>query len=199
MPTALPTLVLASTSRYRAKSLRRLQLLFESAAPNVDEAHRLGETPSLRATRLAQAKATALKSQFPHAVLIGSDQVAACDTEVFDKPGNQDNAVTMLMSQRGRCIEFHTAVCVHHAPSNTNIEHSDVTRVSVRSDLTQDDIVRYVAADQPLDCAGGFKVESLGIALFERVQTDDPTALIGLPLIGVAKALRTFGLSLIHI
>ena len=194
MPTPNPSLILASTSSYRADSLRRLNLSFEALAPQVDEAYLPAEIPSARAARLAQAKAKALGAQFPDSVLIGSDQVACCGEQMFDKPGSEKRAITMLESLRGEHIDFHTAVCVYQASSDRTIEHTDLTRVMVRSDLTNDEIVRYVQADFPIDCAGAFKVESLGISLFEHVHTDDPTALIGLPLIAVARALRTFGL-----
>lgn len=195
MPLSTPSVVLASTSRYRADSLRRLNLAFQSAAPLIDEAHLDSEPPGNRAARLANAKALALISQFPHSVLIGSDQVASCNDEVFDKPGSEERAVAMLMALRGHSVDFHTAVCVHHAQTGHSIEHTDLTRVQVRKDLTDKEIARYVQSDLPLDCAGAFKVETLGISLFTAVSTDDPTALIGLPLIAVARALREFGLN----
>jgi len=195
MPTKNPSLVLASTSRYRAESLSRLNIAFETAAPKIDEMHRPSEPPSCRAARLASAKAVELCTQFPHSILIGSDQVASHNDKVFDKPGSEERAVATLMTLRGLSIDFFTAVCVHHTRTGQSIKHTDLTRVQVRSDLTHEEIVRYVNADLPFDCAGAFKVEALGISLFTAVQTEDPTALIGLPLIAVAKALREFGLS----
>lgn len=196
-PTPHPSqqpLVLASTSRYRAESLRRLQLTFNTAAPMVDEAHLTGEPPERRAARLAKTKAQALSDQFPNSILIGSDQVASCRGEVFDKPGTMDKAVSTLKTLRGQSVDFHTAVCVYENQTGICLEHTDLTCVQVRADLTDDAITRYVQIDSPLDCAGAFKVETLGISLFDAVRTDDPTALIGLPLIALAKALRELGL-----
>jgi len=208
-PTAL---VLASTSRYRAELLGRLGLSFTSAAPQVDEAHRLNEPPAERAIRLAREKSVALAAQFPGAVLIGSDQVAALEgsiedtmdgpmngsmkaspVQLFDKPGTESNAIETLMSVRGKTVNFHTALCLHHPASDTSIEHTDITAVDVRMDLDEETITRYVKADNPLDCAGAFKVEALGIALFTAVRSEDPTALMGLPLIATANGLRSFG------
>ena len=186
-------LALASTSRYRADSLQRLNIPFSVAAPNVDERHVPAESPPDRAARLAKAKAQALTAEFPNTVLIGSDQVASCQGRVFDKPGNAEKAVQTLLSLRGESVDFHTAVCVYHSRTHEGIEHTDLTRVQVRADLTETDIIRYVQTDLPLDCAGAFKVETVGISLFDAVHTEDPTALIGLPLIAVAKALRAFG------
>jgi septum formation protein len=189
-------LILASTSRYRRELLQRLGIPFESAAPNVDEAHRSSELPADRATRLALAKAQALTNDFPNAVLIGSDQVAAHGHRVFDKPGTVLVAEQTLHALRGENVVFYTALSVvitQNAKVVNRFDYLDQTTVKVRTDLTFDEISRYVNTDQPLDCAGAFKVESLGIALFDAVHTDDPTALIGLPLIAVARALRQFG------
>lgn len=188
-------LILASTSRYRADSLRRLNIAFDSAAPEVDESHQLAEPVSNRAARLAKAKAHALSDRFPNSILIGSDQVASCQGKVFDKPGSAARAIDTLTALRGNEINFHTALCVLHNASGQCIEHTDLTRVQVRAELSDAEIQRYVEIDQPLDCAGAFKVESLGISLFDSIHTDDPSALIGLPLIALAKALREFGLS----
>ncbi len=220
MPTSLPKLILASTSRYRAELLGRLGVAFETAAPKVDECHQPNEPPAKRAQRLAREKSMALAAQFPHGLLIGSDQVAALadaeqvggskassataktltdalpkplpPVEIFDKPGTESNAIETLMSLRGKSVNFYTAVCLHNPATHALIEHTDVTSVDVREDLTDAAIRRYVQADDPLDCAGAFKVESLGIALFTAVRSEDPTALMGLPLIAVAAALRSF-------
>lgn len=198
MDSSPPPLILASTSRYRRELLQRLRIPFEAAAPNVDEAHRSTELPADRATRLASAKAQALTHDFPNAVLIGSDQVAAHGHRVFDKPGTTLVAEQTLDALRGESVVFHTAVSVVKTDNTEVVDrfnYLDQTTVKVRADLTVDEISRYVNADQPLDCAGAFKVESLGIALFDAVHTEDPTALIGLPLIAVARALRQLGYS----
>ncbi len=194
-----PAIVLASTSRYRATLLQRLNLPFQTQSPDVDEAHVAGETPADRAARLARDKACALAGEHPDSLLIGSDQVAAFGNEVFDKPGTVEKAVHALMALRGQRVDFHTALCVYRSatpsgvPHQTCVEHTDLTTVVLRPDLTLEEITRYVDTDQPLDCAGAFKVETCGIALFDAVHTSDPTALIGLPLIAVARALRGFG------
>ncbi len=195
------TLILASTSTYRADLLRRLNVPFETASPQVTEEHITGELPANRAARLAKAKASALATQFPNAILIGSDQVAACEHQIFDKPGTATNALSTLMALRGKTVDFHTAVCIVVTDENASaktkytclMEHTDLTQVDLRSDLTEPEIQRYIEVDQPLDCAGAFKVETLGISLFNTVRTKDPTALIGLPLIAVAKGLRESG------
>jgi len=186
-------LVLASTSQYRAQLLRRLHIEFEQADPGVDEAHQAGELPAERARRLSAAKASSLATQFPSALLIGSDQVAAFGEQILDKPGSRDAAIESLRLVRGQSVNFYTGVTVLNTDTGETDNHLDITCVHVRGDLTDEDIERYVDADQPLDCAGSFKVESLGIGLFDSVSSKDPTALIGLPLIAVAKALRSFG------
>lgn len=189
-----PLVVLASTSRYRAAMLRRLLDHFEQAAPGTDEAAHPGEAPATRAARLAEAKARAVAGQHPGAVVIGSDQVADLDGTVLDKPGSIGEAQRQLAASSGRDVVFHTAVCVIDAAGNAS-RHIDETRVTFRT-LTADTIERYVAREQPLDCAGSFKCEGLGIALFERIANDDPTALVGLPLIATARMLRAAGLAL---
>ncbi len=199
MDSSNPPLILASTSRYRSELLRRLRIPFEAAAPDVDEAHINDEPPSKRAGRLAKAKAHALTGAFPNSVLIGSDQVAAHGSRVFDKPGTVHAAEDTLKSLRGERVVFYTAVSVIKAEKNTVVDqhhYLDETTVTVRGDLTSEEISRYVAADNPLDCAGAFKVEALGITLFDAVHTDDPTALIGLPLIAVARGLRQLGFTI---
>jgi len=190
------TLILASTSRYRAELLGRLGIPFQTAAPRVNEAHRDKEPPETRAARLAREKSVALAAQFPEAVLLGSDQVASLKetpTTLFDKPGTEANAIETLLNLRGKSVHFHTALCLHHPSSARFIEHTDLTSVEVRADLTEEAIARYVHADDPLQCAGAFKVESLGIALFTAVRSEDPSALIGLPLIATASGLRDLG------
>ncbi len=184
-------LVLASTSRYRAELLARLRLDFEQLAPAVDESRRLGESPRELALRLAQAKAAAVARLRPHAWVIGSDQVCALGDAALGKPGSTDRAREQLRQLSGQTAVFHTAVCVA-APSG-EVAVRDVPTQVVFRDLSEAEIDRYLALDQPLDCAGSAKSESLGPALLRSMQSDDPTALIGLPLIAVCDLLRDSG------
>lgn len=189
-------LVLASTSVYRRELLERLRLPFETFAPNVDEAPLAGEPPYATALRLAQAKARAAASSFPGAVIIGSDQVADLDGMRLDKPGNRARAEQQLQRASGREVVFHTAVTLLDATTGSMREKLVPTRVKFRT-LTPSAISTYLDREQPYDCAGSAKSEGLGIALLERIQGDDPTALIGLPLIAVVSLLRDAGLSVL--
>lgn len=190
-------LVLASTSRYRRELLSRLRVPFRCIAPEVDETRAARETPSAMAMRLAEAKARAVAAQCAGAVVIGSDQVAELDGRALGKPGSAAATIAQLRDSSGRTLSFHTAVCVidgRRAVAET--AHAlDTTHVVFRV-LAGDEIARYVDAEQPYDCAGGFKAEALGITLFERIDSRDPTALIGLPLIALARLLRTAGIAL---
>lgn len=187
-------LILASTSPYRRELLGRLGLPFQVESPGVDETALPGEAPAARAARLAAAKAMAVALRHPGALVIGSDQVAALGDTVLDKPGNAERCRAQLATLSGKTASFHTACTLVGLESGVNLAHTDTTRVVARR-LTPDEIARYVEREQPFDCAGGFKVEALGIALFERVDSQDPTALIGLPLIWLADALRRAGLA----
>lgn len=189
----MPTLILASTSRYRAELLQRLHLPFDTQRPDVDETPQPGEMPAKLAMRLAQAKAAAVASTHPRAWTIGSDQVAELDGVPLGKPGDRPHAVAQLAAMSGKTVHFHTAACVMqgHAVHTA----MDLTRVRFRT-LSTDEIERYVDAEQPFDCAGSFKSESLGICLFDAIESSDPTALIGLPLIATAKLLREAGFML---
>ncbi|RTL37853.1 MAG: septum formation inhibitor Maf [Burkholderiales bacterium] len=187
----MPSLILASTSRYRQELLARLRLPFEAVAPQVDETPLPGEAPAALAERLALAKARAVAALQPQAVVIGSDQVADLNGEVLGKPGSHDAAHAQLRRMSGREVVFQTAVAVV-APGLAAIERAEV-RVRFR-DLSDAAIDHYLHADQPYDCAGSAKVESLGIALLDAVESDDPTALIGLPLIRTCQLLRRAGL-----
>jgi septum formation protein len=187
----LPPLILASTSRYRQELLARLRLPFQAVAPQVDEAALPGEVPAALAERLALAKARAVAARFPGAVVIGSDQVADLDGTALGKPGTHDAAAAQLRRMSGREVVFQTAVAVV-APGLAAIERAEV-RVRMR-ELDDAAIEAYLRADQPYDCAGSAKVESLGIALLEAVESDDPTALVGLPLIRTCALLRRAGL-----
>jgi septum formation protein len=191
----LPVLVLGSTSRYRAELLRRLYPSFEQRAPGTDESPLSGETPRNRALRLAIAKARAAAEGLEDALEIGSDQVAELEGHGMDKPGSVDRAHAQLAARSGREVHFHTALCLHDARSGQDRVHVDHTRVHFRN-LDADEIARYVEREQPLDCAGSFKCEGLGISLFERIDNEDPSALIGLPLIALARLLREAGIAL---
>lgn len=186
-----PSLVLASTSRYRRELLGRLRLPFELASPATDETPLPGEAPSLLVQRLAAAKAAAVAGLFPGAWVLGSDQVAEFDGAALGKPGSREAAIAQLAAMSGREVAFHTGVCLANAEG---IRHAalDTTVVRFRR-LDADEIGRYVDAEQPFDCAGSFKSEGLGIALFESVASQDPTALVGLPLIATARLLRQAG------
>lgn len=187
-------LILASSSRYRAQLLRRLGLPFRQLSPDCDESALPGEEPHALAERLAHSKAQALASMHPLALLIGSDQVAALDGEKLGKPGSVDAAHAQLARCSGRVVTFHTALCVL-GPTGAAHATVDLTRVHFR-ELSAEEIRRYIEAEQPLDCAGSFKCEGLGISLFERIESQDPTALIGLPLIALARILRACGVAL---
>ena len=186
-------LVLASTSRYPAELLGRLGLPFDREAPGVDESARCGEPPRQRAARLARAKAGAVAARHAGAWCLGSDQVAMLGETILDKPMTVERCVAQLMAASGREVVFLPAACLACARDGRVLEHVDETRVRFRA-LTEPEVRRYVEFERPLDCAGGFKCEGLGIALFERVESSDPTALIGLPLIWVADALRAVGI-----
>ncbi len=191
----LPRLVLGSTSRYRAELLRRLTADFEQAAPGTDETPLPGELPARRAMRLAIAKADAAASGWHDALVIGSDQVAELDGRILDKPGTAERARAQLAASSGRDVSFHTALCLLDTRDGHRQTHVDHTRVRFR-ELTAAEIARYVEREQPLDCAGSFKCEGLGISLFEAIDNRDPCALIGLPLIALARMLREAGLAL---
>ena len=191
---AAPRIVLASTSRYRAELLRRLLPDFEQRAPGTDETALPGEAPDARAARLAVAKATAAAAGLRDALVIGSDQVAELDGETLDKPGSAANARAQLAASSGHVVHFHTALCLLDAHDGRQQVHVDHTRVHFRV-LDAREIERYVAREQPLDCAGSFKCEGLGISLFERIDSEDPSALVGLPLIALARLLRATGVA----
>jgi septum formation protein len=188
----LPPLILASTSPYRRELLARLRLAFEAMPPGVAEEGVDGESPADRALRLALAKAQAIAAAHPGALVIGADQVAAAGERVLGKPGDAVRCRAQLASLSGKTARFYTACAVLGVGAGVRLAHVDTTTVVFRS-LTGDEIDRYVASEQPYDCAGGFKAEALGIALFECIESQDPTALIGLPLIWLAAALRGAG------
>lgn len=190
-----PRIVLGSTSRYRAELLRRLLPEFGQAAPGTDESPLPDEPPAIRALRLAIAKTEAVAREHPGALVIGSDQVAELDGRVLDKPGNAERACAQLAASSGREVHFHTALCLLDTRDGRRHTHVDHTRVRFR-ELDAAEIARYVEREQPLDCAGSFKCEGLGISLFEAIDSHDPSALIGLPLIALARLLREAGVEL---
>lgn len=187
-----PRLLLASTSRHRALLLERLGLPFGVQAPETDEARQPREKPAARALRLAHAKAMAVHARHPEACVIGSDQVAV-GRRILDKPGDATHCRQQLEASSGKRVVFHTAVVVLGPGPRIAHEHVDRTFVRFRK-LTDREISRYVEIEQPFDCAGSFRSEGLGVALFESIETRDPAALVGLPLIWLASALRDAGL-----
>ena len=188
-----PTLILASTSRYRRELLQRLRVSFEIHAPDVDETPLPGEAPAALAQRLALAKARVVSAAHPDAVVIGSDQVADLDGAPIGKPGNHERALAQLRAMRGRSVVFHTAVAVLRA--STGYTGAALVPVTVRfRDLDDAAIEHYLRTEQPYDCAGSAKCETLGIALLDAIESDDPTALVGLPLIRLAALLRAAGI-----
>jgi septum formation protein len=186
----MPPIILASTSRYRRELLARLRLPFTTRSPDVVEAVVPGEAPAAMAARLALAKAQSVAA--PEALVIGSDQVASLNGQILRKPGSAEAAVAQLRACRGKSVLFHTAVAVVATTSGRTLQHVDRTEVVFRR-LDDAALEQYVKLESPLDCAGSFKSEGLGAVLFERISSQDPTALIGLPLIFVCDALRTLG------
>lgn len=188
-------LVLASTSPFRRELLGRLQLPFETAAPEVDEAALPGEAPAATAERLALEKAKAVAARFPDALIIGSDQVAHEGERAYGKPGTRDNAISQLQAMRGKTVVFHTGLCLLNAASGRAQVCGVPTEVRFR-ELSDAEIERYLDREDALNCAGSAKSEGLGIALLESLRGDDPNALVGLPLIALCRMLRAEGVPL---
>ena len=189
------TLILGSTSPYRRELLQRLRLPFDVQRPEVDETPHAGETPTALAQRLALAKAQAVAQRFPQAIVIGSDQVADLNGEPLGKPGNHANAVAQLQRMRGQSVVFQTAVSV--VCLATGFEQTELAQVKVQFRQVSDEAIEaYLQAEQPYDCAGSAKSEGLGIALLECIDNQDPTALVGLPLILTCRLLRAAGMPL---
>lgn len=186
-------LVLASGSAYRQQLLARLGLSFAVDPADIDEQRQCEESGLDMAQRLASEKSAVVQRRHPQAIVVGSDQVAECNGEILGKPGSVDAAREQLRLSSGQCVAFYTAVCVRHA--DQSFDFVDVTRVHLRA-LSTAEIDRYVALESPLDCAGALKSEGAGIALMAGMETSDPTALIGLPLIKLAEVLRRCGLTL---
>lgn len=185
----MQTLVLGSTSPFRKSILEKLQLPFECAKPNIDETAYKNETPQALVERLAIEKSQAVANEFPNALIIGSDQVAVCEGEILGKPHNIENGIKQLTKFSGKAVTFYTGLCLYN--SATNKKSSLVEPFTVHFNvLTQTEIVNYLKAEQPYNCAGSFKSEGLGICLFEKLEGDDPNTLIGLPLIKLVSLLK---------
>jgi len=196
MPAPPPAnLVLASTSPYRRTLLERLRIPFATATPNVDETALKDESPEALCARLAAAKAQAVQHDWPDALIIGSDQVAVVGSVLLNKPGNFANAVDQLRCMRGEAVNFFTALCMLN--TRTTRRQTVIVPVTVHMrELSDVEIERYLQAERPYDCAGSARIESLGITLVARLECDDPTALIGLPLIELCAMLRNEGIKL---
>jgi 7-methyl-GTP pyrophosphatase len=189
-------IVLASSSPYRRELLARLRLQFDTKTPGIDETALHGESAATTALRLAQAKARAVRGEFPRALVIGCDQVAEFDGTCLGKPGSHDNAVAQLKAVRGKTVVFHTAVALLNSVTGA-MQAADVPTTVYFRDYSDGEIDRYLAAERPYDCAGSAKIEGLGIVLAERVSSDDPSALIGLPLMRLAAMLRAEGVAVV--
>ncbi len=187
--------ILASSSAYRRELLTRLRLPFECTAPEVDETPLAEESHVDRAVRLALAKAAAVAARYPGSTVIGSDQVGVCKGELLGKPGNAARARAQLQWLSAAAATFYTAVAVLQVERGCSLQFVDTTTVYFRA-LSDPEIDRYIALEQPFNCAGGFRCEALGITLFSRIVSEDPTGLIGLPLIALARALRQLGYEL---
>ena len=197
MPSLSSQLILASSSPYRRTLLERLTSDFTTAVPDIDEQPHPQEHPDALALRLACDKAARISAEHPDAVVIGSDQVAAIDTRILGKPGNHTVAASQLGLCSGRAVIFHTAICVRRMTDGFEETHLDRTIVNFRT-LSAATIDAYLSKDQPWDCAGSFRSEGLGAILFKSVETQDPVALIGLPLIWLADSLQRAGINLLE-
>ena len=190
------TLILASSSEYRRELLQKLQIPFSSISPMVDETPLANEKPHETALRLAQEKAKKIGAEYPHALVIGCDQVATLDGEQLGKPGNHNNATKQLQLMRGREVTFHSALCLYNAATG-NMQALVVPYLVRFRQLTDEQIESYLSKEQPYHCAGSAKSEGLGIALIERMIGEDPNALIGLPLIKLITMLENEGVTVL--
>lgn len=193
---ATPLIILASGSTYRRQLLEKLQIPFLVASPDIDETGGAGESAQALVARLALAKASALRSTYPHALIIGSDQVALLDEQILTKPGTHTNARAQLQQCSGRSVTFLTGLCLLNSASGGARQAVVSTRVSFRA-LSAEQIEHYLLREQPYDCAGSFKAEGLGIALFSAIASDDPSSLIGLPLIELTRMLDAEGVDVL--
>ena len=189
-------LVLASTSPYRHELLARLGLPFIAEGPETDETALPGEAPEAMALRLSEAKARAVAKRYPESLIIGSDQVAHLDGKIFGKPGNHERAVEQLKTMRGRTVTFFTGLCLLNAKTGTARTRGIPIRVTFR-DLSDGEIENYLRRERPYNCAGSAKSEGLGIAIIEKIEGEDPNALIGLPLIALCELLKIENISVL--
>ena len=187
-------IVLASTSPFRRALLERFGLPFETAAPSVDEARLPGESPEETALRLSEKKARAVAAAYPQALIVGSDQVACLGKEIFGKPGTHENAIAQLRKMCGRSVHFHTGLCLYDTSKNVARLRNVPTLVTFRA-LSDEEIESYLQKERPYNCAGSAKSEALGITLLSKIESTDPTALIGLPLIALSEFLREEGIN----
>ncbi|MCF7972026.1 MAG: Maf family nucleotide pyrophosphatase [Methylococcaceae bacterium] len=190
-------LVLASSSEYRKALLEKLQLSFICANPDIDETTQKNETASEQALRLAKQKAYALAGKYPTHIIIASDQVAMLNKTQLHKPGNKETAIKQLQQSSGNCVKFYTSVCVLDTSTNKYRSNVDICSVYFKN-LSDQQIKNYVLLERPYNCAGSFKSEGLGIALFKRIKGDDPNSLIGLPLIKLIQLLDTFNINILE-
>lgn len=191
-----PTLVLGSTSPFRREILQKLGLPFETAAPDIDESHLENETPEQLVARLAEAKAREVAKEFPNALIIGSDQVAVNEGEILGKPHTHERAIEQLQNASGKTVRFLTGLCLYN--SATDKAQCEVVPFDVVfRQLTLEQIENYLNREQPYKCAGSFKSEALGIALFDRLEGEDPNTLIGLPLIRLVRMLENEGMQVL--
>lgn len=189
-------IVLASGSHYRAELLGKLHLYFISCSSNIDESAHDGESAAQLAMRLSEAKANALRADYPRHLIIGSDQVAVCGSQFLNKPGNREQAIRQLQAQSGQIVQFYTGISVLDSASGRCLSDIDICSVHFKT-LNDRQIEHYVDLEQPFDCAGSFKSEGLGIALFSGIEGNDPNALIGLPLIKLIALLERFGVNIL--
>ncbi|WP_415878862.1 Maf family protein [Methylomonas sp. TEB] len=192
----MTAIVLASSSKYRCQLLEKLGLAFLSCSSDVDESPQAGESPDALVRRLSLAKAEEVGKIYPNHLIIGSDQVAVLDQEILGKPGGRDAAIQQLAKQSGRTVQFYTGVCVFNSATGRHLSDMDVCSVHFKT-LTSPQIEKYIDLDRPFDCAGSFKSEGLGIALFSKIVGEDPNALVGLPLIKLVALLDKFGVNIL--
>jgi len=197
LPATAPSLILASSSAYRKELLSRLQLPFSAVSPDIDESPETGETPAQTALRLARQKSEVIARKHPNSLIIGSDQVATLDDEQIGKPGNHENALEQLLKMRGRRVVFHTALCLldNRADTTLPLQIENIQTFVTFRHLSELELDAYLRIEQPYDCAGSAKNEGLGIAILEKIESTDPTALTGLPMIALTGMLRRAGLA----
>jgi len=189
-------IILASSSLYRKQLLQKLNIKFTSIAPDIDESPLSNENPKSLSLRLAQEKAQAIQLNAKNHLIIASDQVASCAGKILGKPGSHLKTIQQLKLQSGQPVKFYTSLCLIDSSTNTSYSDIDICTVYLKT-LSEQQIINYVEQEKPYDCAGGFKSESLGIALFEKIEGDDPNALVGLPLIKLTSLLEKLGISVL--